>query len=87
MKSYWTPAMLGEGWNMLKYAAMLGEGWNMLKYAERNQYFLVTPKVPHVDMRVVLIEIMASLLAGKHIVMLAESHDPGQPQRAAHVQP
>lgn len=63
MKSYWTPAMLGEG-------------WNMLKYAERNQYFLVTPQTPHVDMRVVLIEIMASLLAGKHIVMLAESHDP-----------
>ncbi|HJC20514.1 MAG TPA: hypothetical protein H9707_01970 [Candidatus Butyricicoccus avicola] len=63
MKSYWTPAMLGEG-------------WNMLKYAERNQYFLVTPQTPHVDMRVVLIEIMANLLAGKHIVMLAESRDP-----------
>lgn len=54
--------------------AMLGEGWNMLKHAERDQYFLVAPETQHQDMRLVLIEIMTQLLAGKHIAMLAQSH-------------
>ena len=54
--------------------AMLGEGWNMLKHAERDQYFLVAPETQHQDMRLVLIEVMTALLAGKHIALLAQSH-------------
>lgn len=53
--------------------AMLGEGWNMLKHAERDQYFLVAPETQHQDMRLVLINIMTQLLGGKHIAMLAQS--------------
>ena len=62
--------------NVYSSTTMLSRGWTIFKDAVHAPYLMVAPQDGSQDMRLVLIDIMTLLLTGKHIAMLAESHEP-----------